>query len=91
MYVCVPVKKYILAQGTVVRKGHKTYDCTYVHQRKTTFNRRRPSMEDNIQWKTTFNGRRHSKEDDIQWKMTFNGRRHSMEDDLKWKTTFNGR
>ena len=58
---------------------------------KTTFNERRPLMEDDLQWKTTFNGRRPSMEDDLRWKTTFNGRRNMMEDDLQWKTTYDGR
>ena len=33
---------------------------------KTTFNGRRPLMEDYLQWKTTANGRRPPMEDDLQ-------------------------
>ena len=39
-------------------------------RQKTTFNGRRPSMEDDLRWKTTFDGRRPSMEDDLPWKMT---------------------
>ena len=57
---------------------------------KTTFNVRRPSMEDNLWWKTTFDGRRPLMEDDLWRNTSFDGRRHLMEDDLWWKTTFDG-
>ena len=69
MCVCVCQSRNILAkshlEGTVVHKRHKITAHIYidVHQRKKTFDRRRPLMEDNLQWKTTFNGRRHSMED----------------------------
>ena len=46
-------------------------------QEKTTFGRRRPSVEDDLRWKTTFGGRRPSVEDDLRWKTTFGGRRPS--------------
>ena len=58
---------------------------------KTTFDGRRLSMEDDLQWKTTFDGRRPSMEEDLRWKTNFDGRRPLMEDDLQWKTTFDGR
>ena len=32
-------------------------------RRKTTFDERRPSMEDDLQWKMTFDGKRHMMED----------------------------
>ena len=53
--------------------------------------RRRPLMEEDLQWKTTFDGRRPSMEDDLQWKITFDGRRPLIEDDHWRKTTFEGR
>ena len=50
---------------------------------KTTFNGRRPQMEDDLQWKTTSNGRRPPMEEDLQWKTTSNGRWPTMEGNLK--------
>ena len=41
---------------------------------KTTFDGRRPSMEDYLPLKTTFDRRRPSMQDDFRWKMTFDGR-----------------
>ena len=45
---------------------------------KTTFNGRRPLMEDNLRWKTTFDLRRSSMEDKLRWKTIFDGRRPSI-------------
>ena len=53
---------------------------------KTTFDGRRPSVEEDLQWKTTFGGRRPSVEDDLWWKKTYGGKRPSVEDDFWWKT-----
>jgi hypothetical protein len=35
---------------------------------ETTSNRKRPPMEDDLQWKTTSNGRQPLIEDELQWK-----------------------
>ena len=58
---------------------------------KTTFNGKRPLMEDNLRWKMTFEGRQHSMEDSLWWNISINGRQLSIEDDLHWETPFNGR
>ena len=39
-----------------------------------TFDGRRPSVEDDLQWKMTFGGRRPVVEEDLQWKINFNRR-----------------
>ena len=58
---------------------------------KTTFGRRQPSVEDDLQWKMTFSGRWPSVEDNLRWKTTLVGRLPSVEDDLGWKTLLGGR
>ena len=69
---------------------------------KTTFDRRRPLIEDNLWQKTTFDKRRPLMEDDLWRKTTFDGkwpltednllwRWPLIEDDLWWKMTFDAR
>ena len=87
---------FFLFKIFVVRSSSNMLLCGFVHfvsfdRWKTTFDRRQPSMEDNLQWKMTFVGRRLSVEEDLCWKRTFGGRLPLVEDDLWWKTTFGGR
>ena len=46
--------------------------------KKTIFNRRQPSMEEDLRLKTTFDNIRPFMEDNIQWKTTFDGRQPLM-------------
>ena len=41
--------------------------------------RRRPSVEDDLQWKTTIDGRQPLMEDEIQWKTSFGGSLHAAQ------------
>ena len=56
-------------------------------RRKTTFNGRRPLMEDDLRWKMTFDGRRPLKENNLWQVMAFDRWQTLTEDDIWWKTT----
>ena len=64
---------------------------------KTTFDKRRPLMADNLLLKTSFDGKLILMEDNLWWKTnfygrwTFDGRQTLMEEDHWWGTTFDGR
>jgi len=84
--VCLPACPFQLAY-CLNDQAHIAWFTSGV-PRGQLWDRRRPSMEDDLWWKTTFDGRPPLMEDDLWWK---DGRRPLMEDDLWWKTTFDGR
>jgi hypothetical protein len=47
-------------------RGPQNTNTLQVLLRKTTYNGRPPTMEDDLQWKKTYNGRQPTMEDDIQ-------------------------
>ena len=57
------------------------------HLKKTTFDGRKPLMEDELWWKMTLDGRSPWMEDNLGWKTTLDGRLPLMKDGLGWKMT----
>ena len=79
MWSCLSIRP----PACVSDQAHFAWFTSGVPQgQKTTYDGRRPAMEDDLWWNMTFDGTRPSLEDDLRWKTTFAGRRPLMENNL---------